>query len=536
MFLALNLGIFFLIKNSYLGLKVFALWLTCLFLLAANYLPKNFNFPLIKIPRLLISVLILIFVIRGGILVNDRLVGLHGDEAIVSRNALGAFAQPLSDWELLGAHGGTLNLFPGLWYYFQGAIINFLGPSLFSIKLLSLITDFFNCLLIFFIVKNWKGKNTALGASLIYATFPIAVHFGMTGYQNVQPTTFLLLTILFLEISERNKKEEQFWLVLSGIASGLAFYFYLSSLVIPLIIVSYLIKVNWSKKKKMLTKLFLWALGLSVTLLPYGVYSTYHYNLAFGRSNIYSFLSQGDLIATLVNQTRRFLTGFYPGPMDGSGLHYLYLPAIPHFSLLVLFFLGLIKSIKSIFNKDKTGLLFILIIFFTSVFGGILAESPPAAQRLIHLFPVIASLIAWGIKFLTDLLSKLIGERASKFLFWVLVLFSVVVNVFSFCQDNLVDYQKLNKEVVSLVEFYRQEGFDLPVYFDTPIHIRDQIFFYSRGEISPTLIGSTEELLSLSPPYLLLTDKYSRADIRQLNYVQLAWGNNVNMNLFYVSR
>lgn len=108
--------------------------------------------------------LFLIYLPRLILPLNPQNVNFHGDEAVISQEALRMFQQGISQntWDFFGSGLGTVSRFPAPWYYLQGAIIYFLGPSLFSLKIFSWITDLGIAVLVYLITKPFWSKELFL--------------------------------------------------------------------------------------------------------------------------------------------------------------------------------------------------------------------------------------------------------------------------------------------------------------------------------------------------------------------------------------
>ncbi len=533
----LTLVVFSLVAQNNYGPLPFSLWLisiVSLFLGLRQTHEKNHH--LRKKEYLWLATLPVYF-FRLLFLFWGKSLPFHGDEAIVSENALLAFNGGLSGkWEFFGAKMGTLNFFPALWYYPQGFLIRILGPSLSSAKLLSLVTDLAICLLIYFIAKKWLNRSKALAASLIYASLPIAIHFSMTGYQNIQSTLFLLLS-LFAALKRKEDASSKTFLI-PGIFCGLGMYFYLASLINPLILTT--IFFFWFRKniKKFFSKLFFFAFGFLITTSPYLSYSLFQESFISQRSNTYNFwLGEASVGKTLLLQVGRFFSGFYPLPMNGSGMHYLDLPALPNLLSFIIFIVGLIAIARRLI-KNLPGAFELIIIFIsTSLLGGILTENPPAPQRLIHLFPVIAFVIFFGIEGLTNLSQTILKKKSiSQPLFWSLVLIIILGDRLSFYKKNLPLYQESNPTEISFVNYCQKSNLRIPILTHIPIHKVSQIFFYSKGAISPQPIDYDFEL-NQARDFLYLSD-YDGLDLirtgSEKKLDRLEFDNHEDLFLFHV--
>jgi 4-amino-4-deoxy-L-arabinose transferase-like glycosyltransferase len=420
----------------------------------------------------------LVFLSRLLLTKNPSLLYFHGDEAIISQNALNMFKEGIQEakWDFFGSGKGTLCFFPAPWYYLQGAIIYFLGPSLFSIKLLSLFTDFGIALLLYLIVKNNFHRKINTTVIPLYLTFPISIHFSLTGYQNLQSTFFLLLTFFFLT---QKRIKASLSLIAAGISAGLGMYFYHSSFIIPLLSLVFIFYLHRKWPRRLARSIFFFLLSFALIAAPFFHYSLTEYNFLTSRSS--SFSLSTDTAVTLqeifINQTSRFFKGFYGGVMNGSGLHYVDLPLFPNLLIFSFFLLGFFYAL---INWKKKECFFILLIFLaTSLSAGLLTEAPPAAQRLIHLFPLSMIFVALG----ADQTFTFFKTKNSHRL---VVIFSLSpLNLFSFINQNIPQNQVSLGPEYSFSQYYRQHSYHYPVYVHLPPHMFSRIFFYSEGQIKP---------------------------------------------------
>ena len=470
-----------LIKLEYFGITPFVFWLFSIFITICIF-PPTVNFPKKNsknyYPYLIIILITVLYSLRGILFIDPSNLYFHGDEGIISRNAQNNFINTvnLGKWNLFGSEEGTLNRLPAIWYFIQGFIINVLGPSIFSIKFFSLITDFFICVIGYLLLKKFLDHKFGLIFILIYATLPISVHFSLTGYQNIQSTLFLIISVYFLLSSFQNQTNKSFFLLLSGITSSLSFYFYLSATIVPVILICCLFCFSLKNFFKTFT---IYLIGLIEGLIPYLASSYFHYSFITGRKEaILSFNFSKNIFELLFTQVKTYLSGFLPtGSMSGSGFFYGYLPGFNSWILLVLFLVGIIF----IFSKrNLLGIISLVTIVVTSITGGILTSEPPAPQRLIHLFPFMVIVICFGLKFITHFVNK-------KFflLFIVAIIFST--NVYFFIHSNLSTYHTFfNQDVSDIFRIVTVNP--KPIYFSTYSTKINQIYYLTNGLIDPQVI------------------------------------------------
>lgn len=473
-----------LFKEDY-GLTSTLLWISSIIFLIniGHSFCKNPNLNF-KIPNKLIIILSIVFLIKVFfILLFPDFIPFHGDEAINSRNALSNFQQGinLNNWNILGSDWGTLNKMSALWYTIQGGIIYLLGPSLLSIKIFALISDLLICWLLYLIINNLLNKKMAFYGAIIYSTLPIAIHFSMTAYQNIQSTLLLYLGVYLLCLipKKRDPNSFIFYCLLSGIVCGLSLYFYLSSLINPLILLSIIFCIVFFEfQTGKLTKLkFLGAgagsffIGIFVSSVPYLYYSFFKYQFIMGRSGeIILPLFKSNFTGTLLKQLKDYTQSFLPsGVMNGSGMHYVNSSLLPGLALFLLFIIGLLISLFKF--KKREYFIPLIILLVTSVFGGLLTKDTPAPQRLLHLLPVVIIFIILAI--------NLIKKPKIEIL---LVAYLMIVNIHSYLSQNIPDYKNiLPRDAYETTKLISDNQYNL--FFNAPIQKKDQIYFYSQGKM-----------------------------------------------------
>lgn len=509
--------VFSLVRGGDFGFKPFAHWILALVVLLLTFVPDRqvSRPPPVRRIHFSWTVLIIIFLYSLRIILfsDPTNVFFHGDEAIISRHAQQLFLNGIHRGEinLLGSGEGTISRFPALWYFVQGFVIYVFGPSLLSIKLFSLFTDFLICLFGYLMVKQLISKPAGFVFALLYATFPISIHFSLTGYQNIQSTFFLIASIYCLFHFPPHHHRHQFGMVLTGLLTAFSFYFYLSAFVVPpIIIVSFLLvcirdRVNF---RGYISSVVFYLFGLLAGLVPFIAYSFYHYQFVLGRSSAF-FIRQidGNLAPALFAQAVRFVTGFLPsGFMKGEGIFYPGLPGISTWPLFLLFIVGIIYTL---YRRNSLGITALIAIVVTSIFGGILTNDPPAAQRLIHLFPAIIIISSLGIEALTKFINSKLSFIRQSTIYASLLLLVVASNLYCYFFINLPTYHReYNQDVADIsLLFIRKSS---PLFFAAPVHKIDQIYYYSRGTINPIMVNSCQQLtISHSPIQYFLADESS---------------------------
>lgn len=535
------------ISQSDYQILPFLTWITSIILL---WIPHIKKFPKLNHLTFLgdykfLLIISIVFSLRFIYLLLDPTnLFFHGDEAIGSRNAQTAFELGINEqkWDLLGSKQGTLNQFPALWYYVQGAIIYFLGPSVSTLKYFSFLTDIGISFIIYKLSTWWWGKKFALGSLIIYATLPIAIHYSMTGYQNIQPTFFMLLMILFLEKNRRTHTKTVWWPLAAGVSAGLGMYFYLSSVLAPAI--GLIILTAWyiTRPKSWLKYCSFFLIGYLITSAPFFIYSYFEYNLLTERSLVYELLlKESPLLPTLWQQFTRILLGFTSDHFNGDGLHYIYEPAIPGKITFSLFIIGLIGSIifYKRYLKETFTLWFIFLI--TILTGGVLTINPPASHRLIHLYPIFALFITLGSYYMYRVTLFVTKHQTIAYAIFILCSITVTAsNLLILRNNNLPTYKQLLPIEYDFAHYYLTQYRASPLFIHIPIHSKDRIFYYSYGQIDPIPVNDKSILsnLGIHRAAILLTNqegiaKFNKLD-NEIQFSNLNWENSENYTLYRI--
>lgn len=113
---------------------------------------------------------------------------------------------------------------PPLYYYFIAAIFKILGRSLDAIKLLQIVIDLLNVLMVFFVAKKVFDRTVAIISALLYAAYLPLVYYSVEILPPILIIALLLFSIMFLlkfNQTQKDGKVNDYWLVISGISFGL---------------------------------------------------------------------------------------------------------------------------------------------------------------------------------------------------------------------------------------------------------------------------------------------------------------------------
>jgi hypothetical protein len=424
----------------------------------------------------------------------------HGDEAMLSQWAMEAVEVGIhrGEWNFLGSFPSTLARLPALWYYLTGSLVYGLGPSLFSAKLLAMISDFGIALCVFGLMQRWLGVVTGLLAGLIYASLPAVIHFGMTGYQNIQSTLGLVAFWCLIDqvwCLDKSVSERRWYLFSAGLVSGLSMYFYLSSVLIPIWAVLWIGLLGGQTGIARWVSLREFGMGFLLTSLPFWIYSFTEFNFLAGRSDA---IVQDLSGRFWLSQVRTTLGGLYFGQANGSGAFYVDLPLIHNLLGLVLVIIGLIGGIWYWKKIGRQILMMVSVVVVTLWFGGVLTETPPAPQRLLHVLPVLAMLMAGGIYVIGNFLVGYLNTKLQWLVVGLLGLGLILSGWIWFGLQNVPLYQKQIEAERALVSWYETEtNRHWPILGDVPVHVYDRVYFDSHGAINMQPFSSPQDMVNI---------------------------------------
>lgn len=503
----------------------------------------------------------IVFLIPSAIILSSpNKLFFHGDEAIISRNAEKAVALALKsgEWNFFGYEEGTLNKLPGLWYVVQGLVIHFLGPSVQSIKTFSLIIHSLLTLVQFALLKKVFNKYIALAWVLFYLSFPLAMHFSLTGYQNLQSTFFAVLSFSFaaLSILAESKHRKVVLITISSIGAGVGMYFYLSSILTPVFVLCLLLisaVVTHQPWKQFIKLALLFLIPFILITLPFFIVSINDYNFLTGRAAVVTGVltdsSAANSISVLKKQLLNTLGAFWQSPMNGDGEFYVYLSTFIHPILSILTVLGIVGAVLFFFPQSKKGkpvvYSFLVIIVFTLLFGSVLTINPPAVQRIFTVFPYLTIFTVTGIWILVQPAKRYFSQTVVHSFFFVIIFCVSIVQYNSYFDDNIPRITQIDMNN-SLIQAFTEVNYSIltkqqqssPMLFtQIPTHQIDQIYYYSDGQISPIQlkesVSQLDNALKDSTFIFLLSDNLS-AEIDSIYELNTIWSKN-EYNLYYIN-
>jgi len=282
--------------------------------------------------------------------------------------------------------------------YFIAFVFKFIKPSVFTLRLSSVLVALFSVYLIFLLARKLLGEKYAYISSILLVTTPIIFIQSHMALDNIMPVPFALMWLLC--IFQFEKKKSMKYLFLAGVSLGISFYTYKAMrIIVPvwgMVTVVYLYsKVAGSVKEK-ISNLFEQFVAFFSGAFPFILlipFLSANYPGAMAGGYRFKSMPLHDfLLPYLSTFDPSFL--FIKGdltPYHSTGIHGMFLLAT-----LPLFLIGLYRAIK------KRGYwTFVLLSFFSAplLFG--LVNSVYRASRLLVMVPSYVLISALGIKYLS---------------------------------------------------------------------------------------------------------------------------------------
>ena len=382
-------------------------------------------------------------IIVSGFLFSFRLTqtpsGLTIDEASIGYNAV------LLSRNLHDESGRFLPFFPltinghdwkqPITVYSTAIIFKIFGPSLTNLKLVSVVAGLVSLVLVVFLSTHLLGYTGGLVSGLLFISAPIVVMHTHLAQENIMPIPFTLFWLTGLYLFP--KKNNYWFLILSGVSLGLGLYSYKGMrAIVPVWAILTVIYLFLSATKKIdkkslsvsIKNCLFFALGISPFLLIIPWLNTHYAGAVFESSNLeiktfytflYPYLPSFDVSALFIKGDST--------PWHSTGMHGVFL-----LSTLPLFVIGLVSALK----KEKYWL-FLLSAFFTAplLFGQV--GSVYRFSRLLVFVPFFVLLSTLGVAVSAK-------SKRGKYLLPVISLF-VIINFFDFAQYYWNQYPQIEK-------------------------------------------------------------------------------------------
>lgn len=348
----------------------------------------------------------LISAILIGVFFSYRILetppGLTIDEASIGYNAV------LISKTLRDETGRFLPIFPLTvngqdWkqpssVYATAVMFKFFGPSVFSLRMISVLTAIFSLILIVYLNFLLLGKKGAIVSSLIFLTAPIVLIHSHLAQENIMPIPFVTAWLLGIILFKKEKSLR--FLLFSGLSLGLGIYSYkgmraivpsLASVTIIYLLLTQDRKTSSKRFLDQFASIIIFCLGLSpfVLIMPWinahypgALFDRQAFHLLKYYDFLYPYLSSFDISAL-------FIKGDIT-PWHSTGFHGVFLV-----STLPLFIAGLVSASRQ--TKPDHFWVFLLFSLFVTplLFGQV--GSVYRFSRLLVLVPFFVTFCTLGV-------------------------------------------------------------------------------------------------------------------------------------------
>ncbi|MCB9006442.1 MAG: glycosyltransferase family 39 protein [Ardenticatenaceae bacterium] len=316
-----------------------------------------------------------------------------GDEGSAGLHAALFLQNQADNWFTIGWFS-----FPSLYYAMQSTFIDLFGQTIEALRYFAALGGVLAVVATFFLARVMFGRGTAVVAAVVLMGSHYHIHISRIGLNNVWDSFFVALVLAGLWHGWHTGRRLPF--VLSGLALGLAQYFYVSVRVLPVLMLLWLVGMWWRQPAQWRLRLpgfVLWAGTAVITVLPLAMYFATHWAEFLAPLNRVSIwgerlasMAQAEgqaQSAIVLRQMWLAAQGFTHLP-----LRLLYAPGVPLLLPLAagLFLLGLVWAL---FRFDGRFALLLLPLLSVPILSGF-SQDPPASQRFILAMPAVAVFVA----------------------------------------------------------------------------------------------------------------------------------------------
>jgi 4-amino-4-deoxy-L-arabinose transferase-like glycosyltransferase len=341
---------------------------------------------------LTLALLVIAFLLRG-LFLDQIPTTLSGDEA-----SSGLFAAQFRNGEVNNVLGLGWFSFPSFYFAVQSTGIWLLGQTGAALRITSALAGALTVFALYWLGRTLYGRLVGLLAALYLLASHFHIHFSRIGLQNIWDGLFL--TVVWGGIWHGWKSGRRNSFVLAGLVLGLAPYFYVSSRVLPLLLLVWAgvaLLADRAHFRQRFPDLLLAAFVALIVVLPLGLLFLQHpaeFGAPMNRVSVFNGWLDQEVVRTgrsasaiILDEMRLTALGFAHEP-----LRHWYNPGAP---LLLpaaggLFVAGIVWLAYAF---DLRSLLLLLPLLAQVVMGG-LSQDAPASQRFVLVMPVVALILA----------------------------------------------------------------------------------------------------------------------------------------------
>lgn len=444
---------------------------------------------LIKNNYILVLILIL-FLSTRLFRISSIPSSVYWDEASIGYNAYSVLKTGKDEWgETLPLHFRAFGEFKLPTYIYSVVIAeSVFGLTPFAVRLPAVIYGLLSVLGLYLVVfKLTKNKTISLLSSFLFTITPWFFIFSRTGYEATAGLAFFIYAIYFLLRTNENKVN----VLISVILFILSAYSYNSFRILtPLILGPFLfvygIKAFSKKQKGNLISLFLSVIILSASLIP--IYKLYSKD---------SGLSRLQTVGTTRNLVSNYFKNFSYNFLfvNGDSNPRSQMPGTSQLYFLdaVFILLGIIY----ILTKKDIRYFYILALLILAPIPAVITKENPHALRAILISPLLATVSAMGIYYLSELIKK--QENLILIVVSVLYVLAFEGYIYKFGNEyNKLSFSAWQYEYKEMIGKYSDDFSKYEKVYVTDKFAQPYIFFLFYQKVDPNLFINTKVLNNVS--------------------------------------
>ncbi|MEA3407037.1 MAG: glycosyltransferase family 39 protein [Chloroflexota bacterium] len=294
---------------------------------------------------------------------------------------------------------------PTLYFFLQSLFLRLFGISIAALRFSSAFISPFIVILLYFFTRRLYGRWVAILSATFFAAYHYPLHFGRIALNNIWDPFFALGAIYFLTVGLEERQLAS--VLVGGVLTGMAIYFYMGSRLLPIILVLYLL--YWALTETN----FLWENAVYLFLFGLMAFLVALPLLNFFRTHPEDLVARWEWVGVFssdwakgeMQKTGKTVWGLMPNQLLKSVLAFNYFsdptffyhPNTPllHFGSSIFFVVGLTYSLRR--WRERRYFLLLLWFFLVILFGGVLLENPPSSARFVLSIPPVVLFVVFGV-------------------------------------------------------------------------------------------------------------------------------------------
>lgn len=435
--------------------------------------------------KIFFIILIVIGIFLRFYQINEIPAGLFMDEATIAVDAKSIAQNGFDEYgrKYPFAFEALSDYRPPGYVYLTALAYNFLGSSIITIRIISLISSIIGIFLLGYFTRLLFPEKKLLPfiSMAVLAISPFHIHFSRIGYETMLATTLMLL--YFISLMHILKKPNLFWIITGVFSISLSLWTYPGAkFIVPMatlvLFLLGLLNITFGIKRK---NLLVYPLFFLATCLF--VYIPAIINPIFDKRPI-SYIKEGTdgtILGIITKKPLLMLNSWlymfdfqflfkkgdlfaYRHGTKEQGL-FLSVFAIP-------FALGLLSCVRR-YSSKSFSIPFLIILVFVIGFPSALTSNTPYGTRILPILIPFSIFIAMGIEILINKLERLnIFIKFSTYLvFIVILLFQILlfyhIYFVHFKTTSLPEFPKASRDLANFIADFRSKNNTTEIYFLT---------------------------------------------------------------------